>query len=254
MPYFDSNDPRDYGWPLEFRGFVPFSYGGHSFPQGVHPLAVPVFTMALDRLTAAGLRLPPVSMGLEAGMWGQEDRETKSGGSISFHQWGLAVDICAPWNPWRDADPPASPFRLPDWTSELVEPLGLLWGGSPRWGNSRDRMHVQCNASPDELAALPGPHPTPGPVPPIRPGHTPFPLPVGCYFGPYSGPTQSISGSAPTDARYRPGLRLAQGRLGVAADGLYGPVTALAATRFQQAHHLTPDGLIGPRTWAALGL
>ena len=35
-------------------------------------------------------------------------------------------------------------------------------------------------------------------------------------------------------------------------DGRFGPNTEEAVTRFQQAHHLSADGVIGQRTWAAL--
>lgn len=65
-----------------------------------------------------------------------------------------------------------------------------------------------------------------------------------------------------------PGLSLRQGHTGatvksaqqklqrinpaLADDGVYGPATARTATAFQQMNGLTPDGIIGPRTWAAL--
>jgi peptidoglycan hydrolase-like protein with peptidoglycan-binding domain len=49
-------------------------------------------------------------------------------------------------------------------------------------------------------------------------------------------------------------VRLLQRRLGIAADGIFGPGTARALRRFQRAHGLTADGIAGPATWAALGL
>jgi peptidoglycan hydrolase-like protein with peptidoglycan-binding domain len=48
-------------------------------------------------------------------------------------------------------------------------------------------------------------------------------------------------------------VTLAQGQLGVATDGVFGPVTRSAVRRFQSAHGLAVDGVIGPVTWGALG-
>lgn len=45
-----------------------------------------------------------------------------------------------------------------------------------------------------------------------------------------------------------------QKKLGVAADGVYGPQTRAAVIAFQKAHGLDPDGIVGPRTLKALGL
>lgn len=41
---------------------------------------------------------------------------------------------------------------------------------------------------------------------------------------------------------------------GVAADGIWGPITTEAVKKFQQAHNLTADGIAGPATLAALGV
>jgi phage gp16-like protein len=44
-----------------------------------------------------------------------------------------------------------------------------------------------------------------------------------------------------------------QRRLGIAADGIFGPGTKAAVKRFQRRHGLTADGVVGPATWRALG-
>ncbi len=40
--------------------------------------------------------------------------------------------------------------------------------------------------------------------------------------------------------------------VGISTDGIYGPKTATAIEQFQSAHHLSPDGIVGRDTWAAL--
>jgi hypothetical protein len=43
-----------------------------------------------------------------------------------------------------------------------------------------------------------------------------------------------------------------QQRLGIQADGAFGPATKAAVIAFQHAHGLTADGIVGSHTWAAL--
>jgi peptidoglycan hydrolase-like protein with peptidoglycan-binding domain len=47
-------------------------------------------------------------------------------------------------------------------------------------------------------------------------------------------------------------VRTVQAALGVEIDGVFGPPTEAAVTRFQRDHNLTPDGVVGPLTWAEL--
>lgn len=101
-------------------------------------------------------------------------------------------------------------------------------------------------------APIPAP-PAPGPVV-ISPGvpAPAFPLPSGYYFGPKTGPKQSVSGYY----SYRPQLQQWQQRMrdrgwDITPDGLYGPQTDAVVTAFQREKGLNVDGLIGPQTWAA---
>lgn len=247
----NSNNPASFGWTLGAAGIVPFVYRGHSFPGGVQGGLVGVFTLALDRICAQpGFELHPGGYDV-AGTWGYEDRNVTGGSSKSFHAFGCAIDINAPWNGYGSTVPDRTPWRLPMNTSGLVEPLGLLWGGGPRWGGHRDWMHLENHNDPAEarLYQHPPAGPDPGSGVALPAG---YPLPSGSYFGPFSGPAASISGAGSSDGPYRAALGRAQRLLGVAADGLYGPITAAAARRFQASRGLVADGLIGPATWAAL--
>jgi hypothetical protein len=220
----------------------PFSFRGHDFAGGVHPLAAPIFTEALRRLVDVGGLVLPDGPSTVSGNWGYEARGIIGSPTVkSFHAYAIALDVAAPWNPLGVANPPASPHRLPDNTDQLVRPLGILWGGAPEFSARYDRMHLELHLAPSEIG---------GAVPPVA-AH-PFPLPTGWYYGPASGPMESVSGTFPGDAPYRPGLKAAQHALGTPSDGLYGPNTARAARTYQAAHGLQADGLIGALTWASL--
>lgn len=48
------------------------------------------------------------------------------------------------------------------------------------------------------------------------------------------------------------GVRRLQGKLSAAVDGIFGRRTEAAVIAFQRGAGLAPDGIVGPRTWAAL--
>jgi hypothetical protein len=81
--------------------------------------------------------------------------------------------------------------------------------------------------------AVPAPTPIPVAEPPIAPG------------APAGRPT--LRRGATSDL-----VKEVQTKVGVTADGNFGPKTEAALRAFQRAHGLVPDGIVGPKTWAAL--
>jgi cell wall-associated NlpC family hydrolase len=66
--------------------------------------------------------------------------------------------------------------------------------------------------------------------------------------------TRRTSASRRSSGGRSSAVRLLQRRLGIAADGVFGPGTKRALKRFQRAHGMVADGIAGPATWSALGL
>ena len=257
MPDFNNNHPADFGWAA-YGGSVAahiatYEYQDIPFPSGIADILRPQATYLLDRL------VPTITGGLhnvhdpnQNGEWGFENRANVNDPSLrSFHSYGLALDLNAPWNGNRTGPGGTGQFQVPPSAAALCRSVGWLHGGE--WG---DPMHIECHNSPAEVLAWNQTH---GPVvPPIHPSQHPFPLPAGYYYGPLSGPAQSISGLAGENPAWILGLRDAQaqlnvmGTLHIAVDGSYGPMTAAATRAFQAQVRLPADGLIGVRTWTAL--
>jgi peptidoglycan hydrolase-like protein with peptidoglycan-binding domain len=66
--------------------------------------------------------------------------------------------------------------------------------------------------------------------------------------------SSAASGGRARVQRRGSSVALLQRRLGIGADGVFGPGTATAVKRFQRARGLTADGVVGPSTWKALGV
>lgn len=72
-----------------------------------------------------------------------------------------------------------------------------------------------------------------------------------------AGSEPAVAEAHPVHAMLRKGamgdsVRELQEKLGVPADGNFGPATQSAVIAFQQRSGLAPDGAVGPATWAAL--
>jgi hypothetical protein len=260
MPHFDTNLPSNYGWgPASRNGenIVPFSYQGHKFYNGVRKEMVNWFTHLCDLVVPminGGLYTAHGTPSVDDGDWGYEYRVSRNSSQPSVHSWGACLDFNATFNPNGVIPPDGARYVLGSDIQAAVRSIGGLHGRG--W---RDNMHIECKLDPQEIAVFDRAHPAGGKAPaappaPSKPasGATPFPMAGDHYYGPFSGPAESISGLGKYDGPFRPGLIRAQRKLGVNADGYYGPNTAAAVKRFQAAHHLTADGLIGPNTWKAL--
>jgi peptidoglycan hydrolase-like protein with peptidoglycan-binding domain len=66
--------------------------------------------------------------------------------------------------------------------------------------------------------------------------------------------SSASSGAGRSSSGRGTSVKLLQRKLGIAADGVFGPGTASAVKRFQRARGLTADGVVGPGTWQALGV
>lgn len=196
------------------------------------------------------------------GQWGYEPRKIAGSGSWSNHAAGAAMDLNAALHP-SGAAGTFTPRQLAVISGIRASVASAIeWGGA--WSpSSLDAMHWQVRNGAagmpvDRLAAqiLGGP-PAAG-APPAAGHPYPFVRGDGRYFGPFSGPAKSISGSGPGDGEFHRSLALWQSQAAARGfgpclpDGFYGPQTAATARRVQVAHNLSVDGLIGWDTWNAV--
>jgi peptidoglycan hydrolase-like protein with peptidoglycan-binding domain len=204
---------------------------------------------------------------------GYENRPISGTQSPSNHSKGKALDLDAQDNPmshiWQcNIDPEIVAF---------LEEAGFYWGG--RYSGKTDPMHFEFCLTPSQVpgrvtwvktllaqlgvvpATTPA-QPAPSPAAPATPAAKPFPLPSGYYYGPKSGPNESVSNLVNPKPAWLQGLKDAQARLNVhltranlpllKVDGEYGDKTRSALVWFQRIRGLNDDGLLGPKTWASL--
>ena len=138
-----SQDPSTFGWthngPME-----PLVYQGHNFGQVAKGTA-PLWTAMLNDL------VPQIPGGLNNYLGAYEDRSNvNSPGRLSFHAYGLAIDINYDKNP--NGRSPASlsgQYVIPSSAARAVAAKwGMEWGGD--WGYP-DPMHLELHLSPEQV-------------------------------------------------------------------------------------------------------
>lgn len=112
-------------------------------------------------------------------------------------------------------------------------------------------------AAPPPAAAQPAPR-----APVTQPQATPRPayqVQVGpAVIHPSVAPTSTVAlpvlryGAGLKPQPPNPDVRLLQQKLGIASDGRFGSETLTAVQNFQRSRGLKTDGVVGPKTWAAL--
>lgn len=219
MPHFDVYNPAAFGWTPDRSQIVPYSYDGVAFPSGVHRLAKPAFDGLIAKLLQEGM----IPGGLaDPGCWGYEYRPvTGNTAGLSFHAYGLALDINAPQNGYV-ADGSVGQHSIRDAAGPLARSMGFEWGGS--WTSPKDYMHFECHLSPAEIGSA-------ATVPGVSTAQ----------------PVIRINSVGPAVGLLQKRLNLT-----VATRPQFGPQTAAAVKQYQRVHGLTADGIVGAQTWTAL--
>jgi peptidoglycan L-alanyl-D-glutamate endopeptidase CwlK len=157
----------------------------------------------------------------------------------SMHQWGVAYDICRAdgKSAFDNAD------RFFDRAGAIGIKLGLEWGGS--WKSPVDKPHFQLpdwGTTPAMLKRLYG-----------------TPERFFATWSTKSDSTKSDSQNSDKDISMKTIKKGSTGKavkvwqliVGVSTDGDFGSATESATKKFQKAHGLTADGIVGNKTWKA---
>ncbi len=145
------------------------------------------------------------------------------------------------------------------WNRQISNPTVQNWAWRPYTGKNPHTHHMHVSVKSTATAEndtsawwnLTG-GPAPAPTPPAPVPVPPTPGGGGGGSGGTAYPGQPLrSGSRGADVR-RLQARLHERGWAIVADGIFGPQTHSVVTSFQQRKHLLVDGVVGPRTWAAV--
>jgi len=231
MPFFGVYNPASFGWAPN-TNIVAFDHGGAKFPSGVHSATAPLFTGLINDLLAAGFHLPATGNSNVDGNWGYYYRDVRGATNLSFHAFGLAIDLDAPHNPMT-TDPTAR-GTMPANAGAIARKWGMEWGGD--WSGRRDLMHFEVHLAPSEIAAWVSRLSAPVTKPPATDS---------------AGDSTHVGVTTLKSGMNGQAVRWVQRRLNLqpSAHKGYDAATVKWVKRYQQFHLLDVDGIVGPETW-----
>ncbi len=183
--HFGQYDPSAWGWAWA-NGAIPFSYAGHSFPQGVANADIATIDTKILSIIVPRMR---ERLCYQGDCWGYEARNIAGSSSHSFHGYGLALDVNAATNGQTTAPMSTSTTTLPLNTGALIRPYGAEWGGDWSSNSPRDPMHIEIHLSPAGAAGV---------AARIRVG-SPLKGPAYAHFG----STVTLTGVAPANTNLK---------------------------------------------------
>ena len=184
--------------------------------------------------------------------WGFAFRAIRDSVAPSRHSAGIAVDFNAPRHPLGRRG--TFNARQVAQIRALARKYGLRWGGDYR--GRADEMHVEVNetrtAALARVRRLQGAPAVSRPAPAVSrpPAHVHPWAPAMPLLRPGAN-DKRLAGSPVADLQgHLNAWRAHRGLSKMARDGDYGPTTAYCVRVFQQAYHVSADGICGPKTWA----
>lgn len=203
-----------------------------------------------------------VEPGVPGECWGYADKVSANDANlISCHASGTAFDWNAPAHP--NGKTGTFKGKVTEIRKILAEVNNVVYWGGDGWnGGTRDEMHfeIATGTTMADLAAAAAKVSAPAPVPPPAPAPAPAPAPNPVWYHGVIGSRTLQRGCQGDDVgnlqgKLAAGYPLYRHTLGnLNADGIFGPVTEAWVKEFQRRSGLVVDGIVGPRTFAALGV